>query len=102
MALLRPAIPADWTVIVLADRGLYAKWLYQGIVACGWHPFLRINLQGQFRPSHSSRFRPLRQAARLDGLTHRWAVVCFKTRAAQLRWTLLARCRRLQMRFYGS
>jgi hypothetical protein len=24
---LRPAIPAPWTVMVLADRGLYARWL---------------------------------------------------------------------------
>lgn len=37
-------IPADWTVLVLADRGLYAPWLYRQIVAQGWHPFLRINL----------------------------------------------------------
>lgn len=43
-------VPAGWTVIVLADRGLYAKWLFQAIVALGWHPLLRINQQGQFRP----------------------------------------------------
>ena len=24
---VRPAIPADWTVLVLADRGLWARWL---------------------------------------------------------------------------
>ena len=24
---LRPAIPAPWTVLVLAARGLYARWL---------------------------------------------------------------------------
>jgi hypothetical protein len=28
----------------MADRGLYARWLFQAICACGWHPFLRINL----------------------------------------------------------
>ena len=30
--LLGPAVPTGWTVIVLADRGLYARWLYRRIV----------------------------------------------------------------------
>jgi len=51
-------VPADWLVIVLADRGLYARWLYQAIVAQDWHPFLRINQQGQYRPVGQTRFRP--------------------------------------------
>ena len=42
--------PPDWTVIVLADRGQDAKWLFQAIVVLGWHPLLRINQQGPFRP----------------------------------------------------
>jgi hypothetical protein len=33
-------LPAQWMVIVLADRGLYAKWLFEAIVALKWHPFL--------------------------------------------------------------
>src|SRR5207248_1384340 len=41
--LLSGAVPPEWTVIVLADRGLYAKWLYRQIVKIGYHPFLRIN-----------------------------------------------------------
>lgn len=41
---LQGSIPADWQVVVLADRGLYARWLFQAIGACGWHPFLRLNL----------------------------------------------------------
>ena len=32
------SIPAGWTVIVLADRGLYARWLFTTLQACGWHP----------------------------------------------------------------
>ncbi|MCE9591913.1 MAG: hypothetical protein K8S99_15490 [Planctomycetes bacterium] len=43
---LGPQVPVSWRVIVLADRGLYAKWLFAKIVALGWHPFLRINSQG--------------------------------------------------------
>ncbi|MGH8002303.1 MAG: hypothetical protein ACREPR_23455, partial [Brasilonema sp.] len=40
---LQGVIPNDWTVIVCADRVLYADWLYKMIVQVGWHPFLRIN-----------------------------------------------------------
>jgi hypothetical protein len=44
------AIPRAWTVIVLADRGLYARWLFRRIIWLGWHPFLRINTGGRFVP----------------------------------------------------
>ena len=89
LALLKPAIPRDWYVLVLADRGLYANWLFTSIVACGWHPFLRINQQGQFRPIASPRFRSLSQAVRQGGLLRRWDAICFKTRDRQLRCTQL-------------
>jgi hypothetical protein len=36
---LQGRVPADWTVMVLADRGLYARWLFPTIQALGWHPF---------------------------------------------------------------
>jgi len=47
-------VPANWTVIAMSDRGLYARWLFQEIVALGWHPLMRINRQGKFR-KHGSR-----------------------------------------------
>ena len=34
----RAAVPRRSCVIVLADRGLYARWLLQRIVSLGWHP----------------------------------------------------------------
>lgn len=40
---LQGIVPKDWKVIVAADRGLYADWLFQEIVNLDWHPFLRIN-----------------------------------------------------------
>src|SRR5918998_5561838 len=55
------AIPDDWKVIVAADRGLYAKWLFTTIQARGWHPLLRINRQGQFCPRGATTFRPLKE-----------------------------------------
>jgi hypothetical protein len=38
---LQGSVPTDWTVIVLADRGMSAPWLFQHLVQLGWHPFLR-------------------------------------------------------------
>src|SRR3954469_14936438 len=37
---LQDVLPPSWTVLVLADRGLYARWLFRQIVANGWHPYL--------------------------------------------------------------
>lgn len=59
LADLSTAIPSDWLVLVLADRGLYAHWLFHAIAQQGWHPFLRINLGGKFRPQGSSQYLPL-------------------------------------------
>ena len=50
---VRTVVPRRYFVIVLADRGLYARWLFQRIVRLGWHPLLRINTGGTFRPAQS-------------------------------------------------
>jgi hypothetical protein len=43
-------VAPTWTVIVLTDRGLYARWLFQAIVALGWHPIMRVTRMGKFLP----------------------------------------------------
>jgi hypothetical protein len=68
---------------------LYARWLYQAIVRLGWHPFLRINQQGTFRPTGGHRFRPLASVVPQVGRAWCGAVTCFKTNP--LDCTLLAR-----------
>lgn len=88
---LRGAVPPAWQVIVTADRGLYAKWLYAAIVGCGWHPFLRINRQGKYRRVGESTFRPLSQVVVQGGRGWAGRVTCFATKARQLDCTLLAR-----------
>jgi len=85
---LSPGVPADWNVLVMADRGLFADWLFTGIVALRWHPFLRINSQGQCRPKGVSQFRPLLDLLPAAGQTWRGEVACFKS--TQLAATLLA------------
>ena len=49
----RALVPPDWTVIVMTDRGLYARWLFQEIVALGWHPLMRITHLSKFRKNGS-------------------------------------------------
>jgi hypothetical protein len=88
---LAPAVPPDWTVIVLADRGLYARWLFRQIVDLGWHPVLRINQQGQYRPAGAARYRPLQAAAPVVGQCWAGRVTCFRDPASQLDCTLLVR-----------
>ena len=90
LGLLRGTAPADWTVIVLADRGLYARWLFTTIVGLGWHPFLRVNLGGTFRPAHEARFRTFRSF--VPAADQRWsgAGTAFKGATSRLRCTLLA------------
>jgi hypothetical protein len=86
---LRPAIPRGWTVIVLADRGLYAPWLFRRIVRLGWHPFLRINTGGSFRPTGAPCWRPLTTFAPQPGTNWRGAGLAFARN--QVPCTLLAR-----------
>ena len=57
--LLGPAVPKTMRTLVLCDRGLYAKWLFAKIVQWGWHPFLRVNVGGTFRPVGQKTYRKL-------------------------------------------
>ncbi len=90
LAHLQASVPVDWTVLVLADRGLYARWLYEAIVHLGWHPFLRVNAGGTYRPSAGGGLRPLGSAVQVVG--KRWCgeVVCFQEPKRRLACTLVA------------
>ena len=85
---LEDSVPPDWLVIVLADRGLYADWLFRLIVAIKWHPFLRINKGGSFCKAGSSQFLPL--TTLLPATNQAWSGQghCFKSNP--LACTLLA------------
>lgn len=54
-------VPAGWRVLVMADRGLYAPWLYRAIQARGWQPFLRVKENLSFRAEGEAAFRPIRE-----------------------------------------
>lgn len=87
--LLQGSVPKDWTVIVLADRGLYAPWLFKHIVSVGWHPFLRINLGGKVRTVGEEKWNWLITLVPAPGTAWCGQVDCFVGKT--LRCTLLAR-----------
>jgi hypothetical protein len=84
------AVPRSWTVLVLADRGLYARWLFRRITRLGWHPFLRINTGGTFRPQGQGRAVSLKTLVPEPGTTWQGTGIAFKGRNRQLHCTLLA------------
>jgi len=89
LRLLRPAIPPDWTVLVLADRGLYARWLFRRIVRLGWHPFLRINQGCKFRPHGHAQFVWLRDLVGTIGQRWRGSGTAFVSADCRLDCTLV-------------
>ena len=88
---VRTAVPRRFFVIVLADRGLYARWLYRRIVRLGWHPLLRVNLGGSFRPAASARYQPLRSFVPQPGTQWVGSGTAFVGPRRRLNCTLLAR-----------
>jgi hypothetical protein len=89
---MRGAVPAEWIVVVLADRGLYAPWLFQAIVRLGWHPGLRLNGgagSGLYRLPNGGGWRPLAGLLREPGSAWCGEVFCFREQT--VRGTLLAR-----------
>jgi hypothetical protein len=88
---VRTVVPRRFFVIVLADRGLYARWLFQRIVRLGWHPLLRINTGGTFRPAASARYQPLRELVPPPGTQWVGTGTAFQGPRRRLNCTLLAR-----------
>jgi hypothetical protein len=87
---VHPAIPTDWTVLVLADRGLYASWLFRRIVRLGWHPFLRINQGAKFRPAGQARWYGLNDLVSQVGMRWRGRGTAFKSSGRRLPCTLVS------------
>lgn len=88
LAALRP-VCTDLDVIVLTDRGLYAKWLYNAIIDNGWRPLMRINAQGNiYLPDTGQRLSLLELQKQCRGHVWQGRVRCFAGQQ-QLNCTLL-------------
>lgn len=59
LAALEGSVPKEVKVIVMADRGLYAAWLYRAIQRLGWHPLLRVKEDLSFRTVGEENFSPI-------------------------------------------
>jgi hypothetical protein len=88
---VRAVVPRRFFVIVLADRGLSARWLFQRLVRLGWHPLLRINTGGTFRPAKSVHYQPLRELVPQPGTQWVGTGTAFQGPRRRLTCTLLAR-----------
>lgn len=87
----RRRVPSNWTVIVMTDRGLYARWLFQKIVALGWHPLMRITRRSRFRKERSSHSLPVTALVPRAGDRWQGRVVLFPSNPkGQLACTILA------------
>ncbi len=86
---LSDAVPDDWQVIVSADRGLYADWLFAEICALHWHPFLRINHLRTYQLRGENEWKSLDTVVPYTAMSWSGLVTCFKTNP--LDCTLLAR-----------
>jgi hypothetical protein len=67
LASLEGIVPQDWLVIVMADRGLYAPWLYQAIQRLGGHPMLRVKEDLSFKAQGEEHFAPIGMRVRRRG-----------------------------------
>lgn len=83
-------VPAEYTVIVMSDRGLWAQWLFQGIRQLGWHPLMRINATGSFRPEGWTHFVKLSSLTPAVGSRWRGRGTAFSTAGCSVACTLLA------------
>jgi hypothetical protein len=87
---LHRVVPRQMKVIVMGDRGLYARWLFKRIRRVGWHPMLRVNLGGQFCAAGQNRFVPFKELVPSVGCCWSGRGTAFKTPKARLQCTLLA------------
>lgn len=87
LQLLQPAVPADWMVLVLSDRGLESPVLFEVIRQLHWHPLMRVKKGGKFRPEGWSNFYFMEQLANSGG--GQLAVAGWAYTGRKMRCTLL-------------
>ena len=87
---LAEAVPAEWSVLVMADRGLYAPWLFEAICANGWHPFLRVKKGMTFQAEGEESFQPIGERVKRPAGQWRGRGVLSET-GVRLQATLLVR-----------
>jgi hypothetical protein len=78
LAQIADALPKKYQVLVLFDRGLYSKRLFNAVRAYAWHPFMRIRTQGCYKRRNSRHWHALKQLAFRGMKPTTLRVDCFK------------------------
>lgn len=86
--LLEEVVPEDIKVIVLADRGLYADWLFKKICQLNWHPLLRVKKTGTYRLKSKQKWQDISTVVEKKGDVWSGEVTCYKCNP--IKCTLLA------------
>ena len=86
---IQPAFSKDHIVLVLADRGIYSPSLFRTIASMGFHPYLRINSGGMFKPEGKKIWIPLSNLIKSPGEQWSGRVTLFKSTKSRLECTLL-------------
>jgi hypothetical protein len=91
LAHLQGSVPQDWFALVLADRGLYATWLFEARGRTSWHPFLRIHLGAKACPVGQAACDWLSQWVPQPGTSWQAEGDGFVQKKSRLRCTVLLR-----------
>lgn len=89
LGLLHEALGEGWQVLVLSDRGLESKGLFEAITELGWHPLMRVKKGGHFRPDGWTKGWPLSRFAAQVGTRWRGRGLAWPG-SSRLECTLLA------------
>jgi hypothetical protein len=92
LAQIAPALPKSTQVLLLFDRGLYSKRLFNVVRAYGWHPFMRIREQGLYKRPNSKNWQDLKHLTYRGMSPQSLRVHCFKGDTLQaylwVEWTV--------------
>jgi len=88
---VRAVVPRRVLVLVLADRGVDARGLFQRLVRLGGQPLRRIHTGGTFRPVQSVPYQPLRELVPEPGPQWVGMGTALQGPRRRRQWTLLAR-----------
>ena len=89
LGLLHEALGEGWQVLVLSDRGLESKELFEALTDLGWHPLMRVKQGGHFRPDGWAKGWPMSRFAAQVGKRWRGRGVAWPG-SSRLECTLLA------------
>ena len=78
LAYIALTLPSKTQVLLLFDRGLYSKRLFQAMRSYGWHPFMRIREQGFYKRLKSKNWKNLKHLAYRGMLPTAFKARCFK------------------------